>query len=230
MLVRKLPAGYSVRGLEKRGQDAGPQGKELNVHIAVIGTGNVGATLGRGWSAAGHHVTWGTRRPDEPHEVSPVADIREAASGADVVVLAVPFRAVGETVAAVGDLRGRVVLDATNPLGAPLPAGAPSGAEYLASLAKGASVVKAFNTMGWETMADPMIDGRRAVCFICANDPQARHLVAGLADDLGLEAIDAGGIEVARHLEALAALWVHLAFRAGLGRQFAFAILRRSKG
>ena len=197
------------------------------MHIAVIGTGNVGAALGRGWSAAGHDVTWGTRRPDEPHEVSPVADLREAAAGAGVIVLAVPFPAVSETVAGIGTLSGRVVLDATNALGATLPNGARSGAEYLASLARGASVVKAFNTMGWETMADPMIDGRRAVCFICGDDPEARHLVAGLADDLGFEAIDAGELEVARHLEALAALWVHLAFRAGIGRQFAFAILRR---
>jgi predicted dinucleotide-binding enzyme len=197
------------------------------VDIAVIGTGNVGVALGRGWSAAGHDVTWGTRRPDEPHEVSPVADVREAAARADVIVLAVPFAAVGETVAAIGDLGGRVLIDATNTLGAPLPDGASSGAEYLASIAKGALVVKAFNTMGWETMVDPMIEGRRAVCFICANDPKARHLVAGLADDLGFEAIGAGGLEVARHLEALAGLWVHLAFRVGLGRQFAFAILRR---
>jgi predicted dinucleotide-binding enzyme len=200
----------------------------LKVHVAVIGTGNVGAALGRGWSAAGHDVTWGTRRPDEPHEVSPVADISEAAAGADVIVLAVPFPAVSETVAAIGTLSGRVVLDTTNALGATLPNGARSGAEYLASLAKGASVVKAFNTMGWETMADPIFDGRRAVCFICADDPDAGHLVAGLADDLGFEAIDIGGLEGARHLEALAALWVHLAFRAGLGRQFAFAILRRN--
>lgn len=198
------------------------------MHIAVIGTGNVGAALGRGWLAAGHDVTWGTRRPDEPHEVAPVADIREAAAGAGVIVLAVPFPAVSETVAAIGNLSGRVVLDTTNVLGAPLPNGARSGAEYLASLARGASVVKAFNTMGWETMADPIIDGRRAVCFISADDPEARHLVAGLADDLGFEAIDIGELEVARHLEALAALWVHLAFRAGLGRQFAFAILRRN--
>lgn len=198
------------------------------MHIAVIGTGNVGAALGRGWLAVGHNVTWGTRRPDELHEVTPVADISEAAAGADVIVLAVPFPAVSETVAAIGTLSGRVVLDTTNVLGAPLPNGARSGAEYLASLAKGASVVKAFNTMGWETMADPMIDGRRAVCFISADDPEAGHLVAGLADDLGFEAIDIGGLEAARHLEALAALWVHLAFRAGLGRQFAFAILRRN--
>jgi predicted dinucleotide-binding enzyme len=200
------------------------------VHIAVIGTGNVGAALGRGWSAAGHDVTWGTRRPDAPHEVTPVADIRRVAAAADVVVLAVPFDAVGETVAAIGDLSGRVVVDATNSLGAPPPDGTRSGAEHLTRLANGALVVKAFNTMGWETMADPVIDGRRAVCFICADHPGARHLVAGLARDLGFEAIDAGGLEVAGYLEALAALWVHLAFRAGLGRHFAFAILRRSRG
>ena len=199
------------------------------MNIAVIGTGNVGKALGRGWSTAGHDVTWGSRRPDSSHAVAPVADIREAAAAADVVVLAVPFDALGETVAALGDLTGRVVVDATNVSGGPIPGGTRSGAEHLATLALGARVVKAFNTMGWETMADPVIDGRRAVCLVCADDPEARSVVAGIAGDLGFEAIEAGGLEVARHLEALAALWIHLAFRAGLGRQFAFSILHRSK-
>jgi 8-hydroxy-5-deazaflavin:NADPH oxidoreductase len=211
---------------EKRGAED----EELVVNIAVIGTGNVGTALGRGWSTAGHDVIWGTRRPDSSQAVTPVADLRGAAAAADVVVLAVPFDALGETVAALGDLTGRVLVDATNVLGQPLPDGARSGAEYLANLARGARVVKAFNTMGWETMADPVIEGRRAVCLICADDPEARNVVAGLAGDLGFEAIEAGGLEAARLLEALGALWVHLAFRAGLGRQFAFSLLHRSKG
>jgi 8-hydroxy-5-deazaflavin:NADPH oxidoreductase len=219
-----------VHRVEREAQSAGPEDEELHVNIAVIGTGNVGAALGRGWSTAGHDVIWGTRQPDSPHAVAPVADIHEAAAAADVVILAVPFDALGETVAALGDLTGRVVVDATNVLGEPLPGGTRSGAEQLASLAEGALVVKAFNTMGWETMADPVIDGRRAVCLVCADDPEARHVVASLASDLGFEAIEAGGLEVAGHLEALGRLWVHLAFRAGLGRQFAFSLLQRSKG
>jgi len=198
------------------------------LRIAVIGTGNVGAALGRGWAKAGHEVVWGTRRPDGSHEVAPVVALHDAAATGDVVVLAVPFDALAETMAAMGDITGRLVVDATNSLGKPLPDGAPSGAEYLASLAEGASVVKAFNTMGWETMAEPVIDGRRAACFLCADDPESREVVAGLAGDLGFEAIDVGGLEAARHLEALAALWVHLAFRSGLGRQFAFSLLHRS--
>jgi 8-hydroxy-5-deazaflavin:NADPH oxidoreductase len=196
------------------------------VNIAIVGTGNVGAALGRGFATAGHDVIWGSRRPEGTHEVAPVVDIRAAAAEAEVVVLAVPFAAVEETVAALGDVTARVIVDATNPLGR-LPPGAASGAEHVAALAPGARVVKAFNTMGWETMADPVIDGRRAVCLLCGDDQGAKDAVVGLAADLGFEPVDAGGLEAARHVEALAGLWVHLAFRAGLGRGFAFAVVHR---
>jgi predicted dinucleotide-binding enzyme len=153
----------------------------------------------------------------------------DAAAQAEVVILAVPFDTLAETAAALGDIAGRVVVDATNSLGKTPPDGATSGAEYLANLLPGASVVKAFNTTGWETMAEPVIEGRRAACFLCGDDPEARSVVESLAVDLGFEAVDAGALDAASHLEALAALWVHLAFRAGLGRNFAFALLYRSK-
>ena len=197
------------------------------MEIAVIGTGNVGAALGKSWASAGHSVTWGSRSPETIEHLSPVAPLAEAAGNARVVVLAVPFGGLAATVAAIGDLSERVVVDATNPLGTKAPQGAASGAGYVATLVPGAHVVKAFNTMGYETMADPEIDGRHAACLLCGNDEGSKELVAGLARELGFEPVDAGGIEAASHVEALAGVWVHLAFRAGLGRGFAFAVLRR---
>jgi 8-hydroxy-5-deazaflavin:NADPH oxidoreductase len=133
---------------------------------------------------------------------------------------------VGDVVAAAGDLSGRVVADATNPMGQPV-AGGGSGAERVASLAPGAHVVKAFNTMGFETMASPVIEGRAALALMAGDDVGAKEVVASLARDLGFDAVDAGGLTAARHLESLAELWVHLAMRAGLGRDMAFALLRR---
>jgi len=94
-------------------------------------------------------------------------------------------------------------------------------------MAPGARVVKAFNTMGWETMADPVIDGRNALGLVAGDDPDAKQTVLALARGLGFEAVDAGGLDAAELLEDLARLWVHLAFRAGQGRGVAFALLRR---
>lgn len=194
----------------------------------MIGTGNVGEALGRGWASAGHRVAWGSRSPEAANHLSPVTHLSDAIGTARAVVLAVPFGALGETVPTLGDLSGRVIIDATNPIGTQVPGDAASGAEYLMTLAPGAHVVKAFNTMGFETMADPVIDGRPAACLLCGNDEGAKDLVAGLARDLGFEPVDAGNMQAAKYVEALAGVWVHLAFRAGLGRGFAFGLLRRS--
>ena len=197
------------------------------MRIAILGTGRVGTALGTGWTNVGHTVVYGSRRPSSATEDTHAG----AAAGADVVVLAVPFDAAVETVAAAGNLAGKIVVDATNPVGK-----VRSGAELVAAAAPGARVVKAFNTMGFETMADPVIDGRPALGLVAGDDGEAKAAVLQLAADLGFEAVDAGGLDAARMLETLAELWIHLAFRAGLrgpnavaghGRDMAFALLRR---
>ena len=198
------------------------------MRIGIVGTGNVGTALGRGWSRAGHRIVYGSRRPAQVDCSFGQADtIAGAAAASEVVVLAVPFAGVAEAVAAAGALDGKIVVDATNPIGSPIPAPYGSGAEMVAVLAPGARVFKAFNTMGWETMADPVLDGRAALGLVCGDDADAKELVLGLARDLGFDAVDAGDLSAARHLEGLAALWVHLAYGAGLGREVAFALLRR---
>src|SRR5690349_11421099 len=89
--------------------------------------GNVGGTLGRRWAAGGHRVTFGSRHPDDPKDraeaaqaKASVASIRDACAGAEVVVLATPWPAVRDALAAAGDLAGKVLLDCTNPLTADL--------------------------------------------------------------------------------------------------------------
>src|SRR5437016_721258 len=97
--------------------------EEPAMRIAVIGMGNVGGVLGRRWAAAGHAVTFGVRDKGDPKAVAgakaakaSVASVPEAAAGAEVVVLAVPWPAVRDALAAAGDLAGKVLLDCTNPL------------------------------------------------------------------------------------------------------------------
>ncbi len=211
--------------------------------IAVIGTGRVGALLGRRWAAAGHSVVFGSRRTDGPEvrdppaEAGPAVDVAsppEAAAGAEVIVLAVPGAAALEVAQGLGDLSGRIVVDCTNPVrrGGSAPGrastDAPSGGEALARALPGARVVKAFNTTGSGNMADPRYPSGNLPMFLCGDDPEARQVVAGLAADLGFEPVDCGGLDAAALLESMALLWIRLAYRQGMGPDFALGLLRRS--
>jgi predicted dinucleotide-binding enzyme len=204
--------------------------------IAIIGTGNVGRALGRGWSKAGHAVVYGTRSPDGDSAQKALADTArarlaapdEAARDAEVVVLAVPWNAAEAVVDDLGDLGGRVLVDATNPIGPGIThAAATSGGEQVAAWAANARVVKAFNTTGWENMADADYGDHRPAMFIAGDDADAKTIVADLAEALGFEAVDAGPMSRSRELEHLATLWVSQAVLQGRGRDFAFAVLRR---
>jgi 8-hydroxy-5-deazaflavin:NADPH oxidoreductase len=93
----------------------------------------------------------------------------------------------------------------------------------------GAKVFKAFNQTGFNIMADPAFDGQRAVIFVCGDDDARKPTVLKLADDIGFEAIDAGGLAIARLLEPYGMLWIHLAYAQGMGRDFAFLLHKRGK-
>ena len=210
--------------------------------IGIIGAGNVGGTLGRAWAAKGHEVFYGVQRPGEPkvrellRATGPTAragTVAEAAAFGEAVVLATPWQATRAAVEAAGDLSGKTVIDCTNPLTPDFSAleigHTTSGAEQLASWAKGAKVFKAFNTTGFNVMADPVIAGTRTVMFVCGDDASAKPAVLRLAEDVGFEAVDAGPLAQARLLEPWAMLWISLALRGGLGPDFGFALVRRGK-
>jgi predicted dinucleotide-binding enzyme len=211
--------------------------------ISILGAGNVGGTLGRGWARKGHDVFFGVRRPDEADTQALVKSIgagsragtvAEAASGCDVLVLATPWPATRDAVRAAGSLAGKIVVDCTNPLKADFSGLAlgytTSGAEQVAEWASGARVYKAFNQTGFKNMANPVLDGRRSVMFVCGDDPAHKPTVLTLVSDIGFEAVDAGPLVIARLLEPYAMLWIHLAHAQGLGREFAFGLLRRKEG
>ncbi len=200
--------------------------------IAIIGAGNVGSTLGSGWAKHGHEVTFGVRDPKKTDSstTTKVVTVMEAAQSSDVVVLCVPARAVADALQSTGDLTGKIVLDATNPLLPDLsdvdtPPGT-SGGEKVAAQTR-APVVKIFNTNGYHNMANPDYNGVRATMLYCGDDAGAKRIAAGLARDLGFEPVDAGPLKHAHLLETLAVLWITLSRKQGYGVNFVFQMLRR---
>lgn len=202
--------------------------------IAVIGAGSVGATLGGGWVGAGYDVIFGVREPEsEKYQALPAprATPADAATQADVILLATPWPATEAAIASLGPLSGKLVLDATNPL-KPQLAGLThghetSGGELVAQWAVGARVVKVFNTTGFDNMANPHYPAGAATMLYCGDDSGAKAVAHELAQALGFEPQDAGPLTQARLLEPFALLWISLAYQQGLGRDFAFRLMRR---
>jgi predicted dinucleotide-binding enzyme len=228
-----VPTAYAVFGVT--GIPSTPQ--EAVMNIAVIGMGNVGGALGRRWAANGHAVVFGSHKPTDSKAVAEasamncrIASIRDAVSGADVVVLATPWQAVQKVLAAAGSLSGQVLLDCTNPLTADFTAlefgHTTSGGEEVAKLSSGARVVKIFNTTGFGNMTDPDYAGTPATMLYAGDDPAAKDTAAALAKELGFEPIDAGPLSASRLLEPFALLWIKLAFQK-LGFNFTLNVIRR---
>ncbi len=212
--------------------------------IAVIGAGNVGGTLGKRWAKAGQEVAFGVRDPGDARIAALVresgpsaraASVPEAVREAAVVVLTVPWANAQEAIAAAGNLRGRILIDATNPL--PLTpeclrqglviGHTTSAAEEIARWAAEARVVKAFNTTGFQNMADPVYGTQGLSMFLCGDDAEAKKVVADLARQLGFEPVDVGPLRSARYLEPLAMLWIDLAILQGFGTNFGFQLIKR---
>ncbi len=200
------------------------------MRIAVIGSGNVGGTLGKRFADAGHEVVYGSRDKARgvPHA--------EAVRGADAVVLATPWAATLSVVRELADaLDGTPLLDATNPLGAGFalevgPNGESAG-ERIQAAAPKARVVKIFNTTGSDNMRDPHYDGAPTAMFYAGDDAGAKSVAHDLAAAIGFDPIDAGGLVRSRELEHLAVLWIGLAYGSegapAIGRNFAFRVMRR---
>jgi predicted dinucleotide-binding enzyme len=191
--------------------------------IAMIGTGSVGGALGPRFAGLGERIVYGSRTPDDERVQNLVARTGASASAASpaaaaaacgTIVLAVPWSAVEETVRSFGSLDGKLVVDVTNPLGvrngvevaAPLKAA--SMGEFVQSLAPGARVVKAFNTIYYTVMAHPATAGGPVSVLISGDDAGAKSRVAELAKGIGFEPVDVGPMRTARYTEAMALLLV----------------------
>lgn len=208
--------------------------------IGIVGSGNVGGALGTRWAKGGHQVTFGSRDPGAADmkqllaragSNARAATLQEAAKSSEVLLLATPWPVTKEVVQGLGDLTGKVLIDAVNPLLPDLSglavAGTTSGGEQVAGWARGARVVKAFNTIGSNIMENAAFGPEKPVLFYCGDDAGAKRNVKQLADELGFEGVDAGPLSQARLLEPFALLWISLALKYVFGREIAFKLLRR---
>ena len=156
----------------------------------------------------------------------------EAVAGAEVVLLAVPWPVAQETLAELGDLGGRVLIDCTNPLTADFSGielgHSTSAAEQIAAWAPTARVVKAFNTASAKVMNDPQFGEPSSDDVLLRRRRRGQGVSSTSSSrDLGFDPVDAGPLASARYLEPLAMLYIHLAFKQGWGSNCAFKILKR---
>jgi predicted dinucleotide-binding enzyme len=192
----------------------------MKTRVGIVGKGNVGSALARGFQRGGHEVRSAGKEPGA---------VREVASWAEVVVLAVPFAAVGDAVREMGDgVRGKVLLDVTNALTGDMQLAlgcTTSGAEELQKKAAGARVVKAFNTVFAQHMDRGEVKGEKLTLLVAGDDPGAKERVLGLGRDVGFDAVDAGPLRNARWLETLGFLNIQLGYVVGLGPQIGFRLV-----
>lgn len=186
-------------------------------HIAIIGGGRVGKALAPVLSRAGHQVTIASRSSP----VTPAA----AVAAAQVVVLALPGEEVAPLLASLAAaLSGKVVLDATNPIG--IDAAKRPDVQLLVPAAQ--AVFKVFNTIGSGSLSEPMFGTIRKDMFFCGNaQGEPREWVSRLIESIGFAPVDLGGWEHARHQEAIADLWIHSALVLKRGVGISWKLLRK---
>jgi NADPH-dependent F420 reductase len=207
--------------------------KESTMSIAILGSGNMAKGLAGLFANAGYDVVLGSRDPSKAQAAAAAlgakvkaADVKTAAASSELVVLAVPYDAAAETIAAAGGLAGKILVDITNPLTADyqgLTIGhTTSAAEEIQKLAPNAKVVKAFNTLFAQVLqGGGKVGGVGATAFIAGDDEAANRSVEELARKAGLKPVQTGGLKLARYLEPLAGLNIALGYMRGLGTDIA---------
>lgn len=190
------------------------------VTVAVIGTGDMGDSVGPRFAEMGYRVIYGSRDPERESVQALVsrtgADAsattqKRAAQEADIVVLVVPWPAMEHVAQNLGNMDGKILIDVSTPIrqakdGYLESTVETSSAEMIQSWNPGARVVKTL-LAGSNVIDNPMSLGGRVTSFIAADDREAKEVVAGMVVKLGLEPLDAGPLRYAREIEAWARLW-----------------------
>lgn len=210
------------------------EGLRVCMQVGIIGSGDVGLALGRGFVEHNYNVMIGTHSPDkesiqawlaEVGDAGSVGSFQQAADYGEIVVVALKGDIVEETLANLdgASFSGKVVIDVTNPLDFShgMPPGLFTGlsdslGEHLQRILSEARVVKCWNIVPNSLMAHPSIGGTSPTMMICGNDASAKETVQGILQEFGWDdVVDIGGIAEAGYLEALVALWVRVTTAKG---------------
>lgn len=207
--------------------------------IAIIGSGNVGGALAQRFVNVGHTVLVGAQFPlsDKNIELATIigedrfTNINNAVAQADIIFLATPFQANEEVLKGL-KLKGKTLVDCTNPVGSGISHGLDSkisGSEKVQEWASDANVVKAFTIYGFENFVDSLFPNYnvKPAMLIAGNDAQAKKQVTTLCKDLGFDTIDTGKLDQALHLEHMTLLWVKMVRRDGHHPNFVWGYLEK---
>jgi 8-hydroxy-5-deazaflavin:NADPH oxidoreductase len=190
---------------------------------AILGAGKVGQALATAFARKGIEVAIASRQPVEvlalvAKAIGPTVvpkALREAVK-ADIVLLAVPFEAYREVARLAESWQGKIVIDVTNAYGVPLERlGNHPSSVVISQTLPGASLVKAFNHLPAETLAeDPKVDGERRVVFLSSDDQSAGNKVAKLVERLGFAPVWLGRLtEGGLLVQARGNTWAPLIFQ-----------------
>lgn len=191
--------------------------------VAVIGTGDMGDSMGPRFAGLGYRVVYGSRTPNSDRVEALVASTGHGASAAtpmeaaqqgDIVLLLVPWPAMEQVAQSLGNLDGKIVIDVSMPFvqgddGYPEHMFATgSSAERIQAWNPGAKVVKTFGTMGSYIIDEPDALGESISMPIASNDKAAKEKVAGIVAAMGLDPVDFGPLRMARDIEVLQMIYM----------------------
>jgi 8-hydroxy-5-deazaflavin:NADPH oxidoreductase len=205
---------------------------EEKLTVAVLGAGHIGGTLGKKWSLAGHHVRFGVNDlagenaqalRTELGDKIVIGTIENVLQGDPaIVVIALPggiIESVAQTYAT--QLNGRIIIDAANRMGED----SMHNLAHFQRHAPQAQLYRAFNSLGWENVAEPEFSGVQADLFYCGPDGEPKVQVEQLISAVGFRPIYLGGNEQMGLLDSISSLWFALAFGQKKGRHLAFKVL-----
>ncbi len=204
------------------------------MHIAIIGTGNVGGALAERWAQAGHQVLLGVRDLDnfKGRELLRFPNVTalptaEAVAAAEVILIAATPQATVAIAEQLGDTGDKIIIDAMNSVRI-RPEPYAHTFEALQAVTRSAHVVKCFNSTGFENMRDPHYGAVDIDMFMAGSTERGKQVARQLALDAGFAACyDFGGDDKVALLEQFALAWINLAIMQGEGRDIAFKVLRR---